>query len=349
MPVFVRRLTLMLFPTIVMVLSAKAFVDRTLSHEATVAAPVAEVWKAYTTSDGFASWAVAKAEIDLRVGGDMRAHYNPNGVLGDDGTIVNRIMAFDPERMLAIQNVKAPKAFKNVELFQQTWTVLYFEPLAPDRTKVRCVGLGWGEGPEWDVIYNFFKAGNAQELAALQKNFAPKDMTDDPTRVMSLLGKMVGGEWIHEGTSPDGGVFRVRNVIERGPDGQGLVTRGWLGGTSGMHPHSASMIWLEPGEGESAGEVRFQNLNENGGLARGAIRLIGCDSVEWDWNETAVDGAIHRYRVTMGFIADGKYTMKIDVIGDDGAITTMLKADFTRVDKAPEAFLKMQEPAAGAG
>src|SRR5262245_21869116 len=97
--------------------SAPALADRTLVAEATVSAPVAEVWKAYTTNEGFASWAVAKAEIDLRVGGDMRTHYNPKGVLGDDGTIVNRILAFEPERMLTMQNVKAPKAFKNAELF----------------------------------------------------------------------------------------------------------------------------------------------------------------------------------------------------------------------------------------
>ena len=33
--------------------------ERTLEHEAVIAAPVADVWKAWTTNEGFASWAVA--------------------------------------------------------------------------------------------------------------------------------------------------------------------------------------------------------------------------------------------------------------------------------------------------
>src|SRR5690242_9188211 len=100
--------------------AAPARADRAMECSVVVAAPVADVWKAYTTNDGFASWAVAKADIDLRIGGDMRTHYNPNGVLGDDGTIVNRILAFEPQRMLTIQNTRAPKSFKNAELFQKT-------------------------------------------------------------------------------------------------------------------------------------------------------------------------------------------------------------------------------------
>jgi hypothetical protein len=122
-----------------------------------------------------------------------------------------------------------------------------------------------------------------------------------------------------------------------------LVSRGWLGGASGMHPHSASQLWLEPSDTPAgAPEVRFQNISESGGIARGAIRLIGCDSVEWDWNEKSTDGHVHRFRVSMSFIAADKYAMKIDGIGDDGAITTLVQADFARVDKAPEAFITMQ-------
>ena len=38
-----------------------------LIHEGIVAAPVAQVWAAYTTQAGLESWMVAHAEIDLRV------------------------------------------------------------------------------------------------------------------------------------------------------------------------------------------------------------------------------------------------------------------------------------------
>ena len=52
----------------------------------TVRAPIAEVWRAYTTSAGWQAWVTPLAEVDLRVGGVIRTNYNPNGKLGDADT-----------------------------------------------------------------------------------------------------------------------------------------------------------------------------------------------------------------------------------------------------------------------
>jgi uncharacterized protein YndB with AHSA1/START domain len=323
-----------------------ALAGRTLVTEAVIAAPVADVWDAFTTARGFESWAVAHAEVDLRVGGEIRSNYDPTGTIGDDHTIINQILVFEPQRMLAIRNTRAPAGFPHADLFGQTWSVIYFEPDngAVDRTRVRIVGMGWGEGKQWDDLYNFFKAGNAQTLAALQKKFAPNAIADDPQAVMNLLGKLAGGEWIHEKSLPDGGVFRVRNVYERGPDGKSLLSRGWLGNADGMFAHGGCLIWFEPGEtADAPGEVRFCNVDQNGSVTRGAIRLIGCDSLEWDWRSIHTDGKMSRHRVTMAFTAEDRYALRIDVVGDGGALTKMVEADFTRVEKAPAAFLKMRE------
>src|SRR5688572_19277220 len=178
--------------------AAPARAERTLAHEAVINAPLSGVWSAFTTNEGFESWAVAHAEIDLRIGGEMRTHYNPDGVIGDKNTIINQILAFEPLRMLSIRNIKAPEGFPHADLFSQTWSVIYFDAVDDlrDRTRVRIVGMGWGEGPEWDQLYDFFKTGNAQTLDALKKKFDANAMTDDPVRVMELLGKLAGGEWI---------------------------------------------------------------------------------------------------------------------------------------------------------
>lgn len=330
--------------------SSSAIADRTLVNEAVINAPVAEVWDALTTSKGFESWAVAHAEIDLRIGGEMRTHYDPNGVIGDKNTIVNQIIAFEPQRMLSIRNTHAPEGFPFKELFGKTWSVIYLDPIDDlrDRTRVRIVGLGYGDGPEWDDLYNFFKAGNGQTLDELKKKFDPNAMTDDPARVMWLLSRLAQGEWIHQGTppgAPEGTVFRVRNVCEFGPDKKSLVMRGWLGDASGMTPHSACLVWLQPGDSSTGlkEEVRFRDIDEGGGVVAGSIRLIGCDSVEWDWVRTAPEGARSRYRVTMSFVAEDQYTMKIDQIAEDGAMSTMVQADFHRVDRAPPEFAKLRD------
>ena len=95
--------------------------------EGIIDAPVEAVWAALTTKEGQESWNVAHAEIDLKIGGAMRTHYDQSGKIGDPQTIENTILCFEPKRMLAIQ-VKSPPAnfpFKNA--IQKMWTVIHLE------------------------------------------------------------------------------------------------------------------------------------------------------------------------------------------------------------------------------
>ena len=43
--------------------------ERLLVEDILIEAPLAEVWSAYTTEEGYTKWAAPKARIDLRVGG----------------------------------------------------------------------------------------------------------------------------------------------------------------------------------------------------------------------------------------------------------------------------------------
>ena len=76
-----------------------------------IAAPVDAVWAALTTKEGQESWNVAHAEIDLKIGGKMRTHYDAAGRIGDPNTIENTILCFEPRRMLAIQVQNPPEKF----------------------------------------------------------------------------------------------------------------------------------------------------------------------------------------------------------------------------------------------
>src|SRR5690349_20800730 len=84
-----------------------------LVHEVTLNAPVEEAWKVFSTDEGFKKLGVAQAKIDFRVGGKMLTHYNPpdKGTLGDEGTIENTVLAFEPMRMVAWHITKPPKGF----------------------------------------------------------------------------------------------------------------------------------------------------------------------------------------------------------------------------------------------
>jgi uncharacterized protein YndB with AHSA1/START domain len=119
------------------------------------------------------SWMVAHAEIELKVGGLMRTHYDPKGALGDPKTIVNQILSFEPERMLSIKVFKPPDDFPLPEAVKDTWTVIYFQPLEPGMTNVRIIGLGFSDEPDSQKLKEFFLRGNAWTLEQLQKKFWP--------------------------------------------------------------------------------------------------------------------------------------------------------------------------------
>jgi uncharacterized protein YndB with AHSA1/START domain len=142
--------------------------------ETVIPASQAACWKAYTTGEGLEAWCVPHADVDLRLGGLMRTTYDPDGKLGDEKTIENEIICFDPERMIALKVKKAPAGFPFPEAIKSMWTVLYFEDAGEGKTRVVCRSFGFGSSEESQKMRAFFKAGNAQTLAELKKHLTEK-------------------------------------------------------------------------------------------------------------------------------------------------------------------------------
>lgn len=151
--------------------AARANATESIVTEGVVGAPVAAVWNAWTTTSGLKSWLAPHADIDLRIDGSMRSNYDPKGSLGDSGTIENRVLAYEPERMLSIKVAKAPEKFPFKSKIGDMWTVLYFHPTLDGKTTLRIVGMGFGTDTESQKMKEFFKEGNAYTLTQLQKLF----------------------------------------------------------------------------------------------------------------------------------------------------------------------------------
>jgi uncharacterized protein YndB with AHSA1/START domain len=157
-----------------LVLWAPTFAENGVSfvNEGVVDAPVEEVWKLVSTSEGYKVLGPAQAEVDLRVGGKIRTRYGTDGPLGDDQTIENRILAFEPPTMMAIQIAKPPRTFPFKEAWKNPWTVLTLKPLEGGRTLVRSASLGYGSDPESEAMRKFFEAGNQEVIQNIQKHFS---------------------------------------------------------------------------------------------------------------------------------------------------------------------------------
>ncbi len=149
-----------------------AVAQEPIAADGIINAPVGQVWKAWATSEGLRSWLAPHADIDARIGGLMRANYDQKGSLGDSNTIENRVLSLEPERMLSIQVARAPESFPFKARVGEMWTVMYFSPIAGDKTHVRIVGLGFKPDSEAQQMRDFFKRGNEFTLSQLQEHFA---------------------------------------------------------------------------------------------------------------------------------------------------------------------------------
>jgi uncharacterized protein YndB with AHSA1/START domain len=149
--------------------------ERVLQQHIEIDAPVEEVWQAFTTTAGFRSWAAPVAVVDFRLGGVIEAAYDPQGRIGAPGNIKNQIVAYVPQRMLALRNVQAPPKLPfDAATFQKIHTVNFFEPITKNRTRITVSQPGFGEGPVYDGVYKFFAAGNRWSLEQLKKTLEAK-------------------------------------------------------------------------------------------------------------------------------------------------------------------------------
>ncbi len=325
--------------------------------EATVPVAREEAYRLWTTKEGLESFFAKQANVEMRPGGIYEVLFKPDAPPGSRGAEGCHVLSFLPGEMLSF-DWSAPPQFTHARP-QRTWVVVQFTDAGPGKSHVRLTHAGFaqkrdanpGHEEEWAQVRAYFGAAwpkvmewfsdRCEAMSGLTPDGASR--ASDGARAMEILGALVGGEWIHEGAPPGGGVFRVRNVARRGPDGVSIASDGWLGDTDGMFPHAATLIWRDP----ATGEARFQSVHENGAAASGPIRPIGPSAVEWDWLEQTPDHE-QRYRITMTFTGPDEYRMTLAQVTPEGEEPFFENPPvFRRVDKAPAEFTRLRTPVPG--
>ncbi|MBB6092972.1 uncharacterized protein YndB with AHSA1/START domain [Povalibacter uvarum] len=142
--------------------------------EGYINAPLAEVWRIFTTADGLRTAGVGQAEVDLRVGGSIRSHDDPRAKLGDPETWVREILAYDPQRMLASHIRQAPARFPYRNELGNVWTVTYFTASGEDMTHVKIVVLGYRPDAASQALRQSLAEANRRTLDTVAKRYWPK-------------------------------------------------------------------------------------------------------------------------------------------------------------------------------
>jgi uncharacterized protein YndB with AHSA1/START domain len=149
---------------------ANADGTRTLVHEVVVPAPAEQVYSAFSSPDGWRSWAVpyawtAAGDADL-----LETSYSPAAVQGNPGNIQQRFVLRLPNRLIAFRTVRTPPRFPHAAEFKQVTSLVELEPVGGG-TRVRLSGIGYPAGAAGDTLIGFFREGNRTTLEQLRERF----------------------------------------------------------------------------------------------------------------------------------------------------------------------------------
>ena len=152
--------------------------ERAIDKQIVVAAPIEQVWQAWTTSAGIQTFFAPEAEIDARVGGAFHIHMDPLAAPGMKGADEMRFMALQRPTMLSF-DWNAPPSLPEARA-QRTFVVVRLAPIDVQSTRVSIHHVGWGEGGEWDKTYAYFEKAWPFILDKLKASFVigPADWSE---------------------------------------------------------------------------------------------------------------------------------------------------------------------------
>jgi uncharacterized protein YndB with AHSA1/START domain len=261
--------------------------DRSVKKSVVVDAPVAEVWKAWTTPEGIATFFSPNANVDLRPGGRYEILFSklmPAGLRGAEGC---QVLSYIPERMLSF-SWNAPPNLPVMRL-HKTFVVLEFTPVEEGKTRVDLTNGGYGEGADWDKAYAYFDSAWTWVTNSLQKRFKDGPMkwpaqtapTADELRGLPLpeatfkeMSRFVGGKWVGEVKGPEG-PLAVEFVYDWHPDKKGIRGKGVIGKGSKNPVYIDSSFGVDP----LTGAIYYLDSHNSGTVYYGHLTVEDEDLV----------------------------------------------------------------------
>lgn len=310
-----------------------------------VRAPVEEVWNAFTTSSGIArTWGVARAQVDLRIGGDITTFHeavaDPRDEVRTEPApqveLRHRILCFEPQRMLSLGTAveeSAPPWLR--EHAARTWSVVTMEPLSPERTQLTIATTAIGSGDEFDVTFELFETGHATLAHSVRAHFATSDEAARVDRTWNQVHYWTGGDWIAEHADAQGRVTRSRVRMRPILNRQFVLEESW----SGEHAQTliAHTIY---GVDPETGAVSFWSFEAGGAVARGTVRLESERVLTLDWNVTRPDRSAETLECVFDVIDADQHRLRVFARANPRRFGGTPDVDLTyrRVRELPEGF-----------
>ena len=149
-----------------------------VSVSATVAAPRAEVYKSWTTPEGWKAFFDVDSRIELRAGGPYEILFGPSELgEGNRGSEGCQVLAFVPDRAVAF-SWSAPPDFPE-ERAQRTFVVVTLDDV-PGGTSIRLDQGGFGSGAHWAEVQAYFEKAWGMVLKAEVDHFGVIPVPEKP-------------------------------------------------------------------------------------------------------------------------------------------------------------------------
>jgi uncharacterized protein YndB with AHSA1/START domain len=136
-------------------------------------APVADVWKAWTTAEGIESFFAPKAaKVEPWAGGAFELWFGvtlPEGSRGSEGCKVHSVKPME-------QFVFEWNAPPTIPVIRPLRTLVYldFKPLPDNRTELTLRNFGYGDGEDWAKTKAYFAQAWPAVMGNLEKRFLSK-------------------------------------------------------------------------------------------------------------------------------------------------------------------------------
>lgn len=141
-----------------------------LKQEILINTSLEKAWKAYTSAEVWKKWVTPVVDIDFRINGTIRSHYNPEASIGDEGTITIHILDYVPNKQITMQ-AEIGEGFPEIirDNAKNLYSIVEFDQISEHSTKVSLYGLGYGTDPQWQEFLQFFTQGNEMTLNSLKE------------------------------------------------------------------------------------------------------------------------------------------------------------------------------------
>lgn len=286
--------------------------ERVFSCEAVMSAPVADVWKMWTTVEGIKSFGVGGAHVELRAGGAYEWYFMPDAPPGQRGAEGCTVLAYLPEKMLAF-TWNAPPAIPTLrEAGAKSNVVVMLEELPGGRTRVRLHQLGYGTGEDWDKYYAYFEKAWPTVLSWMKKKWDEEEGAAGAAAAkgMAALEPLIGtwttsGDW-------DGSEGGIRVVYGWGLNRRSVHVQSYRTSQGVEAQAYETVVTWHPRDRQYV----FRSVSADGGLFDGVAAWMG-DTLHWQWDGFSGD-RVHTFRQAVRPVGSDAYEWTVQARTADG-------------------------------